>query len=112
MLSIDPGAGVVTVLVILTCRPEDQAEVVRLAEANQPLFAKQPGFVGAALHRGVDGTRVVQYLQWRRLEDHLACMDSPDFRTPEAERFMALVQSGRLTLEPQVYEIVAADRAD
>ena len=107
MAIIDRDADVATVIVLMTIDPADQQALVALAEAAQPIFARQPGFVAAALHRSGDGTRVVQYLQWRSLADSQACMESPDWQGREGADFMGFLQAGKATMEVHDYTVVA-----
>jgi hypothetical protein len=36
-----------------------------------------PGFISSILHRGLDGTKVTMYAQWRRVEDYQAMRENP-----------------------------------
>ncbi len=72
-------------------------------------FAEFDGFVGGATHVSADGGRIVQYLQWRSEEDHLACMNDPSWADlPSSQRFMELVESGRATMDVRTYDVVEA----
>ena len=107
MMVIDKDSGVTTVMVLMTVKPEDQDALTELALAAEPFFAKQPGFVSASLHKSTDGTRLVQYLQWRSLADSEACMASPDWRADAGVAFMEFIGTGRATIEPQAYEVLS-----
>ena len=52
-----------------------------MVAATQPIFAKQPGFISASLHRSMDGIRFTTYLQWCSEANHDACMQNPDWNT-------------------------------
>ena len=107
MVSIERNTKRITVMVIMEVAPADQAELIELALASQRTMAAQPGFIAGALHRGEDGTRVVQYLQWESREAHAACMASPDWNNEDARRFMVLFDSGRATMNVQTYDVIA-----
>jgi antibiotic biosynthesis monooxygenase (ABM) superfamily enzyme len=62
MTLIDRDSGLTTVMVLMTVKPENQDALAELALAAESIFAKQPGFVSASLHRSADGTRLVQAL--------------------------------------------------
>ncbi len=59
----------------------------------------EPGMIGAALHRSTDGTRVVNYAQWRSEEDieHFVqkYREQMEARRPLASR-----------VDPHLYEVV------
>ncbi len=48
-----------------------------LAEATEQVMRHRPGFVSANIHASLDGTRVVNYAQWRSREDFQAMLDDP-----------------------------------
>jgi heme-degrading monooxygenase HmoA len=48
-----------------------------------------PGFVSASIHRSVDGTKVVNYAQWRSKADFEAMRQNPETR-PHMEAAAAL----------------------
>ncbi len=98
---------VCTVIVTMNCQPQDQHGLIDAAAATEQIFARQPGFVSSTIHRSVDGSKVLQYLQWESQEASDACMMSPDWQSEPAQRFMELVQQGKATMEPAVYEIVS-----
>ena len=62
--------NMVTLINVFETKPEQQQELIdqwiRLAEEVK----KEPGFIGAALHRSADGTRVINYAQWRSEADY------------------------------------------
>lgn len=59
----------------------------------------EPGAIGAALHRSTDGTRVVNYAQWRSEADYSRFVkksrEQMEARRPLAER-----------VDPHLYEVV------
>ena len=70
MPSIDPHGQYATFINTFSCRPEDQDEVVRINIAIvEQVASHHDGFVAAAVHRSTDGTRVINYLQWRSADD-------------------------------------------
>lgn len=48
--------------------PENQPRMIELAKENLTLAMKLPGLVNATFHRSLDGTRVINYGQWRDSE--------------------------------------------
>lgn len=45
-------------------QPENQSQMVKLAQENVVKAMKLPGLVSANFHRSLDGTRVINYGQW------------------------------------------------
>jgi heme-degrading monooxygenase HmoA len=71
--TIRPGSDVMTLVNVFTVAPSRQQELVdALVAATENVMADMPGFVSANIHRSDDGTRVVNYAQWRSREDFAA----------------------------------------
>jgi len=70
MTTISPGAKILTAINVLSVEPKDQARVVELlSRASDILAETQAGFISANIHRGLEGTKVVNYVQWRSKQD-------------------------------------------
>jgi hypothetical protein len=79
MLSIAKGDRPMTVINVFTVAPQQQARLVGLLRlATEASVRHVPGFVAAALHRGLDGTKVTMYAQWRTPEDYAQMRARPD----------------------------------
>jgi quinol monooxygenase YgiN len=103
---ISTGQAVVTLVNVFTVAPEHQDELVDvLAAASRDIICQQPGFVSANIHRSLDGTRVVNYAQWRSAEDLRAMLASPDCQ-PHLRQAGALGRS-----EPALYEVASTHQA-
>ncbi|HYY88664.1 MAG TPA: antibiotic biosynthesis monooxygenase family protein, partial [Chloroflexota bacterium] len=75
MATIATGQDVVTLVNVFTVRPERQQQLADLlVDATRTVMNRLPGFVSANIHRSLDGTRVVNYAQWRRVEDFEAML--------------------------------------
>lgn len=107
MATITKDNPVFTVMVRLTVKPERQRELVDLSARMIPLFQRQPGFISLSLHRSLDGTQVVTYLQWRSQADHAACQASPEV-IGSGREFMRFIETGAATIEVLPYEVVAS----
>jgi quinol monooxygenase YgiN len=107
MLSIVKGDRPMTAINVFTVAPEHQARLIDLLRhATESSIRHVPGFVAAALHRGLDGTTVTMYAQWRTPEDY----DRMRAR-PEASPFLAEA----LTIArfaPGFYEVTDVFTAD
>jgi quinol monooxygenase YgiN len=96
-----------TVFVTMDCDPADQGRLLELARASLDVFAAQPGFVSAGLHRSLDGGQLVTHLVWDSKGASDACMTSPDFATSRAvQAFSAMADEGRATMIPRDFELV------
>jgi hypothetical protein len=66
-----------------------------------------PGFVSANIHRSLDGTRVVNYAQWRRVEDFEAML-----QTARAQEHMQAATRLAERIEPHMYRVVFTNAAE
>lgn len=73
-----------------------------LVDAYENFISKQPGFVAAGLHVNDAQTRIANYSQWRRREDFLAMLRTPEMRERN-RRINDLCRS----FEPVMYDVVA-----
>jgi len=65
MMTIAENSGLVTAINVFTVDPAKQQELLGLlARATETSVRDVPGFVSAALHRSIDGTKVTMVAQW------------------------------------------------
>jgi hypothetical protein len=70
VISICRDHGIVTLINAFSCEPKAQNELIKAwQDATEIELGQLPGIVSAALHRSLDGTRVVNYAQWRSAAD-------------------------------------------
>ena len=101
MNETSPGPEAVTMINVFTFERENQQKVVdMLTSALENVMSKQPGFLSARVHRGLDGTRAAVYAQWRSREDFAALATNPD-AAAHMRRIRALA-----SFEPVLYEVV------
>ena len=101
MAEIRPGHDIVTVINVFPVAPERQQALVDvLVEATQAVIRHRPGFVSASIHKGLDGTRVANYAQWRSRAD-LESMRADPMAQAQLARVRELA-----TGEPHLYEVV------
>ena len=63
---------------VFTVSPDDQDRLVDLLlSATSGLVDQAPGFISAALHKSVDGTKVAMYARWRSAADYEAMRADP-----------------------------------
>jgi quinol monooxygenase YgiN len=97
-----PGDHPLTIINVFRVAPEHQARLVELlTAATETSVRHAPGFLGAALHRGLDGTQVTMYAQWRSQEDYARMRHRPDSSPFLAEALQFA------TFEPGLYEVAA-----
>jgi quinol monooxygenase YgiN len=78
MSVIEVGQQVVTMVNVFTVAPENQQRLVELiVEATETVMRDVDGFVSANIHSSLDGTRVVNYAQWRSVEHFEAMHRNP-----------------------------------
>ena len=75
MASIQAGNDILTVVVVFTVPPEQQAGFVRQLEEVAADHFRHDGFVSCAIHRSEDGLRVVEYIQWESRAHFQAMLD-------------------------------------
>ncbi len=88
---VSQEGNLVTVINVFEAKPEQQQELIdgwiRFVEEK---VIGETGLIGAALHRSMDGTRVVNYAQWRSVEDYERFMkkyrEQMEARRPVASR--------------------------
>ena len=91
----------VTLINVFTVEPADQQRLIDLlARATDSSVVRAPGFMSSTLHRGVDGTKVAMYAQWRSAEDYQAMRQDPGPRV-FLEEALAIAR-----FESGMYEVV------
>jgi quinol monooxygenase YgiN len=105
MTRIATEQDVVTLVNVFTVEPERQQRVVDLlVEATRTVVGQVPGFVSANIHRSLDGTKVVNYAQWRRQADLKAML-----RDPAAQAHLRTAGELATSVEPHLYEVIFTD---
>lgn len=61
--------GVVTLINVFETRPEQQQALIDNWIRFVDSVKGEPGMISTALHRSTDGTRVINYAQWRSEQD-------------------------------------------
>ena len=87
---------------VFTVEPKDQDHLLELLiEATDQVISKIPGFISASFHKSFDGTRVINYAQWKSRETFETL-----FANPEAVRHMTNMR-GLATTDKNFYEVVS-----
>ena len=99
--TIEAGRDIFTLINTFHVRPSDQdALVAELAAVTESTMQHLAGFIGASVHKSVDGNYVVNYVQWETQDDFAAMFDDP-----KAKVHMERVKSLALTVTPAFYVV-------
>ena len=100
MTTIVENTGFVTLINVFKVDPQRQQDLIDLlTRATDTSVRHVPGFVSAALHRSVDGTKVTMYAQWQSAEHYQAMRANP-VASPYLEQALAIA-----TFDPGMYEV-------
>lgn len=92
---------VITVIILFAVEPEQQQELINtIVEFIEAEVKHQPGFVSSSLHKSLDGVRVLNYAQWKTLEDYKAFLNNAEVQS----RGRAKLSNFHL-LDSHVYEV-------
>ena len=97
-MKISQTNDVATMINVFTVEPENQQQLIEIWLEEGKQFEALPGFLSAALHRSIDGTRVINYAQFQQAEDWL---DISRRAGQLFGSFRAISQS-----DPHLYEVV------
>ena len=101
MTRISLSRKLVTLINVFTVEPDHQQQLLELlARATETSVRHAPGFISSSLHRGLDGTKVTMYAQWRSVEDYQAMRENPA-PLPYLRQALAIAK-----FEPGMYEVV------
>jgi len=98
---IDDSVEIFTLINTFHTSADRQAKIVDSLRRFTLDYARSlPGFVGASVHVSLDGSRVVNYVQWRSGADIQAML-----ALPEAKAHMAEVAALADQVEPVPYRV-------
>jgi quinol monooxygenase YgiN len=101
MTTISASRKLVTFINVFTVEPANQRQLVELlTRVTETSVRYAPGFISASLHRGLDGTKVTMYAQWRSVEDYQAMRENPA-PLPYLQQALAIAK-----FDPGMYEVV------
>ena len=102
MITIKSGTNSPIVLInTFTVAPENQDQLIQiLNEATEKVIKHIPGFISASIHRGKNGDKVVNYVQWKDEASFEAMLQNSEARVHMRE-------AGRLAIlfEPNFYDV-------
>ena len=101
MTTTSKDAKLVTFINVFTVESANQQRLVELlTRVTETSVRHARGFVSAALHRSLDGTKVTMYSQWRTIEDYQA-MRKDAAQLPYLQEALTIAK-----FEPGMYEVV------
>ena len=100
MTIISEDDELVTFINVFTVSPDNQQRLIDLlTQATDLAVRHASGFVSAALHRSLDGTKVTMYAQWQSMEAYQAMRGDPA-AAPYLAEALAIA-----TFEPGAYSV-------
>ena len=78
MTSIYKDSNIITLINIFTVDPQNQQKLVdMLVETTEHVMNIQEGFISANIHKSLDGTKVVNYAQWKSRDAFEKMLNNP-----------------------------------
>lgn len=75
--TISARQDLMTLINVFTVEPKNQQAVVDVLIDAAATMKQLPGFLSTNIHRNDEGTRVVNYVQWRAREDFESMLKDP-----------------------------------
>src|SRR6187402_381715 len=99
--TIDHDSKVTTLINVFTVEPNNQQRLVDLLiEATEKVMSQQEGFISANIHKSLDGTKVVNYAQWKSKEAFEKMLKNPTAITHMNDAFSIA------KVDDSLYEVV------
>jgi quinol monooxygenase YgiN len=77
-ITIQKNSNIVTLINVFTIEPSRQQKLVdMLIESTEQTMNKQEGFISANIHKSLDGTKVINYAQWKSQEAFEKMLKNP-----------------------------------
>lgn len=89
-MRVSKEGNLVTLINVFETTPEQQQALIEQWTHFTEEIKEEPGVIGIALHKSTDGTRMINYAQWRSQADF-------DTHLAQAWRGIRAVQPERLT---------------
>jgi len=101
-MHITREGNLVTLINVFETKPEQQQGLIEQWVRFTEAVRNEPGYVGTALHKSTDGTRVINYAHWRSQAD----FDS--FLKKHGADFTQFSQNAS-RIDPHTYDVVYLD---
>lgn len=107
MTTIQEHSPHATLINVFTVEPQRAGELVELLrQATVDVMRHVPGFITANIHLSTDGTRVINYAQWRSAEDFQAMLADPS-----AREHMSRCADLATSFDPHIYTVESVHQA-
>ncbi|OBB26982.1 antibiotic biosynthesis monooxygenase [Mycolicibacterium peregrinum] len=107
MTTIQQHSPHATLINVFTVEPQRAAELAALlGQATEDVMRHVPGFISANIHLSTDGTRVINYAQWRSAEDFQAMLADPT-----AREHMGRCADVATSFDPHIYTVESVHQA-
>jgi quinol monooxygenase YgiN len=101
MTALNPNDGYVVLINTFRVKPGRADDLISLlTTATENTVQHLPGFISANFHVSKDGSRVLNYAQWRSTEDFEGAMRAPQFQE-HIKQVKELIDS----FDPVLYEL-------
>ena len=105
MTTISTEQDVVTLVNVFTVTPDKQQRLVDVLSEAAATMKRIHGYVSSNVHKSLDGTKVVNYVQWESREDFEAMLEKPGEAAPHMQEAADLAEK----YEPDLYEVSFVD---
>jgi quinol monooxygenase YgiN len=79
MITISEHTGIVIAVNVFRVEPEQQQHLIDFLVENRHKSMRHPGCLSVNVHKGLDGNRVINYVQWRSWEEFETASTDPAF---------------------------------
>jgi quinol monooxygenase YgiN len=79
MITISDHTGIVIAVNVFRVEPEQQQHIIDFLVENRHRSMKHPGCLSVSIHKGLNGDRVINYVQWRSWEEFETASADPAF---------------------------------
>jgi quinol monooxygenase YgiN len=107
MATITAHSDHATLVNVFTVEPERARQLADLlTAATEDVMQHVDGFISANIHLSTDGTRVVNYAQWRSADAFQAMLQDPT-----ARQHMAKCAELAISFDPHIYTVESVHEA-
>ncbi len=106
MTTISTERDLVTLVNVFTVDPEKQQRLVDVLLEAASIMHGIHGYVSSNVHKSLDGTNVVNYVQWESVEDFRAMLENPE-ATPHIQEVAGIAEK----YERNLYRVSFVDEA-
>jgi hypothetical protein len=101
--TITPGDQILTLINTFTCADARQGELVAAIEkTTAEIFSLVDGLISSSVHASLDRTRVINYMQWRSVQDFDQAELHPKVRE-HLDTIMTIAESA----DPRLFHVTA-----